>query len=185
MKISSRIVLLLLLLVATSFAGRKRDPLTDAEADQIREMAMDPGKRMRLYIKFTEARLESIDQLRADPKEAAGRGKRIHDLLEDFTALLDEINDNLDQYQGRPLEKDEKKDFHKALKEVVMAVDRYDSHLRMLKNAVQTDVQTRREADEFRFVLQDATEALASTRDMAREYSTADAAKEKEAEKKK
>jgi hypothetical protein len=184
MKISSRIVLLLLLLVSTSFAGRKRDPLTDAEADQIREMAMDPGKRMRLYIKFTEARLESIDQLRADPKEAAGRGKRIHDLLEDFTALLDEINDNLDQYQGRPLEKDEKKDFRKALKEVVLAVDRYDAHLRVLKNAVENDPDTRRESADFRFVLQDAQEALASCRDMAREYA-ADPAKEKEAEKKK
>jgi DNA repair ATPase RecN len=178
-------LLLLLLLVSSSLAGKRRDPLTDAEADQIREMALEPGKRMRLYIKFTEARLESIDQLRADPKEAAGRGKRIHDLLEDFTALLDEINENLDQYQGRPLNKDDRKDYRKSLKEVVLAVDRFDAHLRSLKNASETDPQTRREADDFRFVMQDATEALASCRDIAREYLKTESAKEPEPEKKK
>jgi len=93
-------ILLLLLFLSLAASARKRDPLTEAETDQLREVAMEPYKRLKLLIKFTEARLVAIDQVRIDPKLAKDRGKQIHDLLEDFTALLDEINDNLDQYQG-------------------------------------------------------------------------------------
>src|SRR5215472_967438 len=105
MNTRKRIVLLILMLTVAASA-RKRDPLTEAEADQIRQAALEPYKRLKLYIKFTGARLDAIEQLRADPKQAEGRGRKIHDLLEDFTSLMDEINDNLDQYQGRPLSKD-------------------------------------------------------------------------------
>lgn len=170
MRAATKISLLLLLLVATSFAGRRRDPLTESEADQLREVAMDPYKRLKLYIKFTEARLDSLDQLRADPKQAEGRGKKIHDLLADFTTLMDEINDNLDQYQGRPLSKDDRKDFRRGLKEVVVACDRFEARLRALKNVAQNDPQMRREAQDFMFVLQDAQDGVKSSGDMAREY---------------
>ena len=98
MKAATKLVLVLLLLTVVASA-RKRDPLTDAETDQLREAAMEPYKRLKLYIKFAEARLIAIDQMRSDPRLADGRGQHIHDLLEDFTAILDEINDNLDQYK--------------------------------------------------------------------------------------
>lgn len=162
-------IVLLLLTVAAS--ARRRDPLTEAETDQLREVAQEPGKRLKLYIKFTEARLTQIDELRADPKEAAGRGRKIHDLLEDFTALIDEINDNLDTYEGRPLTKDDRKDFHKGLKEVIDAEDKFDQKLKALKSATETDPKTRAEWVDYRFVFEDAQEALKSSQDMAREYS--------------
>ena len=101
MKIATKIVFLLLLL-SLAAGAKRRDPLTEAEADQLREVAMEPYKRIKLLIKFTEARLVAIDQVRVDPKLGSERGKQIHDLLEDFTNLMDEINDNLDQYEGAP-----------------------------------------------------------------------------------
>src|SRR5205807_1101226 len=88
-----------------------------------REVAMEPLKRLQLYIKFADVRLTTIALMRDDPKQAEGRGKKIHDLLEDFTAILDEINDNLDQYQGRPLDQESRKDFRKGLKEVKSSMD--------------------------------------------------------------
>jgi len=163
-------ILLLLLFLSLAASARKRDPLTEAETDQLREVAMEPYKRLKLLIKFTEARLVAIDQVRIDPKLAKDRGKQIHDLLEDFTALLDEINDNLDQYQGRPLSKDDRKDFKKGLKELIEADERFDLKLRTLQSATQTDPETRKEWPDFRFVLQDAQEALKSNAEMAREY---------------
>jgi endonuclease III len=169
MKIATRI-LLLVLLVSVAASARRRDPLTEAEADQLREVATEPYKRLKLLIKFTEARLVAIDQVRVDPKLAKERGKQIHDLLEDFTALLDEINDNLDQYQGRPLNKDDRKDFKKGLKELIEADERFDLKLRTLQSATQTDTEARKDYPDFRFVLQDAQEALKSNADMAREY---------------
>jgi len=183
MRLAKKLLLLILLFTVVA-AARRRDPLTDAETDQLREAALEPQKRLKLYIKFAEARLLAIDQIRSDPKFADGRGKKIHDLLEDFTAILDEINDNLDTYQGRPLNKDDKKDFHKGLKEVIQASDKFDLKLRTLKSAIDTDPQVKKEAADFQFALVDAQEALKSSADMAREYMSekdkpADSAKKK------
>jgi len=169
MKLAAKIAFLLLLLGLTA-AAKKRDPLTDAEADQLREVAQEPYKRIKLLIKFTDARLTTMDQVRADPKLATERGRQVHDLLEDFTSLMDEINDNLDQYEARPMDKDMVKQYHKALKELIEADARFDQKLQALKSAAETDPQTRKEAVDFRFVLQDAQEALKSNSEMAREY---------------
>ena len=182
MRYARRLLVVSLLLTLIAAGAKKRDPLTDAESDQLREVAMEPGKRLKLYIKFAEARLVAIDQLRADSKTADGRGKQIHDLLEDFTAILDEINDNLDTYQGRPLNPDDKKEFRKGLKEVIEAADKFDVKLKTLHAAAQTDPQTRKESPDYQFALQDAEEALKSSSDMAREYM---ASKEPEPTKKK
>jgi hypothetical protein len=169
MKIATKIIFLLLLL-SVAASAKRRDPLTEAETDQLREVAMEPYKRIQLMIKFTEARLTSIDQVRLDPKQAADRGKQIHDLLEDFTSLIDEINDNLDQYEARPLDKDAVKQYHKGLKELIEADGRFDQRLNVLKSASETDPITKKEAPDFRFVLQDAMDSLKSNADMAREY---------------
>jgi hypothetical protein len=169
MKIATKILFLLLLL-SVAAAAKRRDPLTEAEADQLREAAMDPYNRIKLMVKFTEARLTSIEQIRLDPKQAPDRGKQIHDLLEDFTSLLDEINDNLDQYEGRPLDKDSVKQYHKGLKELIEADARFDIKLKNLKSASETDPVTKKEAPDFRFVLLDAMDSLKSNADMAREY---------------
>jgi len=171
MKPAKKILLVVLVLTVVASA-RKRDPLTEAETDQLREYAMEPQKRLKLYIKFAEARLEAIDQLRTDPKLADGRGKKIHDLLEDFTAILDEINDNLDTYEGRPLNKDDRKDFHKGLKDVIEASDKFDLKLKTLKSASDTDPQAKKEAVDYQFALADAQDALKSSADIAREYMT-------------
>jgi hypothetical protein len=169
-KARKTIVIAMLLLTAAGFA-RKRDPLTDAEADQLREVATEPQKRLKLFLKFTEARLDSIDQLRGDAKQAEGRGAKVHDLLEYFTALIDEINDNLDQYEGRGLNKDDEKDFHKGLKEVITAEQRFRARLRTLRHEIETDPQTRTESKDYAFVLQDAEDALKSSLEIAQEYS--------------
>ena len=169
MKLATKILVLLLLL-SVAAAARKRDPLTEAETDQLREASWEPYQRIKLLIKFTEARLVAIDQIRTDPKLANGRGKQIHDLLEDFTSLMDEINDNLDQYEARTMDKDMVKQYHKGLKELIEADERFDLKLKTLQSAGDTDPQTKKEYPDFRFVLQDAQESLKSNADLAREY---------------
>jgi|SRR5579864_4879912 len=183
MRTAQKITVLLLLLTVAA-AARRRDPLSEAETDQLRDAAQEPGKRLKLYIKFTEARLATIDEVRADPQQAPGRGKKVHGLLEDFTALLDEINDNLDAYQGRPLTKGDRKEFHKGLKEVIEAAGRFGLKLKALRAAADSDPQTRVESEDYRFVLQDAEDALKSTLDMAREYDASQAPEDEPAKKK-
>jgi len=169
MKVATKIVVLIVLL-SLGASARKRDPLTEAESDELRQVAMEPYKRIKLLIKFTEARLTAIDQVRVDSK-AKDRGKQIHDLLEDFTSLVDEINDNLDQFEGRQMAKDSLKEYHKGLKELVEADERFDLKLKALQTASETDPQTKKDFPDFRFALQDAQESVKSSAEVAREYS--------------
>ena len=152
-------VSLLLAFAATFAAARRRDPLTDTEVDLLREAAQTPELRIHLYVKFTRARMAAIEQLRGDPKLADGRGKRIHDLLEDITLLLDEIGTNLDNYAGW--------DMRKSLKEVVEMDAEFQVKLRSLKEA--TDAASRAELPDYRFVLDDAIDAVNTDADASRQ----------------
>jgi regulator of replication initiation timing len=138
---------------------QKRDPLTETESDQIRELSQEPDKRIKLMLKYTQARLATIEQLEGDARMAAGRGKQVHDLLEDFTTLIDELDDNIDEYA------DKKSDIRKALKEVVETNTSFQLKLRTLKEQKAAS----KEFADYNFVLQNATEAVNSSLDNARQ----------------
>lgn len=130
-----------------------RDPLNEKEVDQLRETAIEPEKRLKLMVEFTKARMLAIDQLRSDPKMAKDRGKRIHDLLEDLGTLVDEIDDNVDDYNQREA------DLRKPLKEIVQMDTEFQAKLRELKTAEQ-DPKNVDEASDYKFALDDAVESV-------------------------
>jgi hypothetical protein len=130
-----------------------RDPLNDKEVDQLRETAIEPDKRLKLMVEFTKARMLAIDQLRSDPRLAKDRGKRIHDLLEDLGTLVDEIDDNVDDYNQREA------DLRKPLKEIVQMDTEFQAKLREIKNAEQ-DPKNIDEASDYKFALDDAVESV-------------------------
>jgi len=74
--------------------------------------------------------------------------------------------------------KDQMKEFHKGIKEVVTAEERFRARLRTLRHDIDTDPQTKTESRDYMFVLQDAEDALKTSLEMAQDY-----AKEKDEEK--
>jgi regulator of replication initiation timing len=144
---------LLVLLVAGVAAQRRRDPLTEPEIDQLRDTAVEPNERLKLYVKFARERLATLDQVRSDPK-VTNRGQETHDRLRDFEDVYDELDDNVDTYADR------KDDIRKALKEVIEADTEFQARLRALKDAV---VSNKNEASQYQFVLSDAIDDVDSS----------------------
>lgn len=149
------VVALLLALFSSLSAQRRRDPLNPLEIDQLRDAMLDPDARLKLYVKFSRDRMTKLEQMRADPK-AIERARQTHDMLEDFMAVYDELNDNVDMYVGR------KDDIRKPLKLVIEADTEFQSKLRALKNSADTNAA---EAKEYEFVLTDALDTVDSSTD--------------------
>jgi len=139
----------------------ERDPLTDKEVDQLRETAVEPEKRLKLMVDFSRARMATVDQLRSDPKPAKDRGTKIHDLLEDVSSLVDEIDDNVENYNERSA------DLRKPLKDIVQMDSEFQAKLRELR-AYMEDPKNTREADDYKFAVEDVTESVNQSADSSR-----------------
>lgn len=155
---SSRHFPVALLLVASALpvaAQRHRDPLTQTEIAQIRDVSWEPRQRLALYLQFARDRLVKLEQMRSDPK-TKDRTKQTHDLLDDFQLLYDELNDNIDTYVDR------KDDIRKPLKLIIDADTEFQAKLRALKDAADVPPQ---EASQYEFVLTNALETVDSSTD--------------------
>ena len=93
-------VLCLGLATAAWAQKEQRQPLNDAQIEKIREAGIYPDGRIKLYTQFLDERASTIKGLTNRAKSGA-RAKRIDDELQDFTALMDELGANLDQYSDR------------------------------------------------------------------------------------
>jgi hypothetical protein len=110
----------LCLLLASPLAAQKekREPLSEAQIEQIREAGIDPDERVSLYTKFLNERADVLKGLTSRVK-SAGRSRRLDDELQDFTALMDEFGSNLDVYSDRHA------DIRKSLKPLPAATERW------------------------------------------------------------
>jgi hypothetical protein len=162
MMISTRFAVSLLLLLAGSAAAQQkhRDPLSDLEIDQLRDAAQLPQVRLKLYVDYARARLDKLQQVRADTKatdtKAAGtkaddRGQQTSDALQDFLDIYDELNTNVDTFADR------KEDLRKALKPVIEADTEFGSKLRAFRASLASTPQ---EAESYTFLLGSALDTV-------------------------
>src|SRR5882672_10965280 len=80
---------ILLIILSLPLMAQNRDFLTPDEADQLRE-AQDPNVRLTLYTKWALLRLDEIEHMTASSK--AGRASFIHDLLEDYSHIVEAMD---------------------------------------------------------------------------------------------
>jgi len=147
-----------LLLMGLSLAAspqRRSDPLTTDEINQLRDTAVEPELRMKLYVQFARARLVALEQMRANPK-TTDRGTQTHKMLEDFLSVYDELDNNLDNFENR------RDDLRKALQAVIEADTEFQAKLRALKDAAATRPD---ELKEYEVLLSDAIETVDSSAD--------------------
>ncbi len=141
---------LFLLVAAWATAQRHRDPFTQAEIDEIRDVSWEPEQRLSLYVKFARARLVAMEQMRTDPK-TKDRSRQTHDKLDDFLLIYDELNDNIDTYVDR------KNDIRKPLKVIIDADTEFQAKLLALRDAAGVSAE---EAKQYEFVLTNALDTV-------------------------
>jgi len=153
--LSLGLLLALPLFCAQLCAQRRHDPLNQLEIDQLRDAMLEPDTRLKLYVKFARDRMTALEQMRANPK-TTDRPRQTHDMVEDFLAVYDELNDNIDMYVGR------KDDVRKPLKLVIEADTEFQAKLRALKDSANADAT---EAKQYEFVLTNAIDTVDSSAD--------------------
>ena len=134
------IFLLALFVIPVSAQKDQRQPLTENQIEQIREAGIDPDLRISLYTKFLNEHADVIKGL-TNRAKSRSRSQRVDDELQDFTALMDELGSNLDQYGDR------KADLRKSLKDLNEACPKWLTILKALPGEPAFDVY-RKEAIE-------------------------------------
>jgi hypothetical protein len=119
----------LLLLVCTLQMPRLRaqapdDVLSPHEVDELRDAAFVPRDRLAVYLQILDDRQKQIDRLLATRRSHTDFDTEMHDALEQFGALADELNDNLDEYSRNH------RDVRKALPRLIQATERWSTTLR-------------------------------------------------------
>ena len=112
---------------------------------------------MKLYTKFLEDRAQKIRSLTTRPKSAQ-RVLKLDETLQDFTAVMDETGNNLDQYSDRH------SDIRKALKTLTESTPRWLTILRALPGEPGFDL-SRKEAIESGEELADQASRLLHEQD--------------------
>ncbi len=163
----------MLLVTASCWSQSRKDPLTDKQIEEVREAGDDPPQRVTLFMGYIEDRSQQIHSL-ATSAGAQNREARTHNLLDEFTRLADDLEDNMDEFN------DQHADLRKPLKVLVEKSAAWTTVLNEPKPSPQYDFVRKTALDANRSVHEDAVQMLADQE----KYFAAKKKAEKEAQKK-
>jgi hypothetical protein len=131
-------------------AQRNENALSDAEVEQLRDSAYIANDRVLVFIKFLDSRVKRIQDMFAGPRRP-GREQDTHDLLEQFTSIADELDDNLDDYGSRH------RDIRKALPKLLEATERWATSIKTPPENEAYNVSRRLALEVIRDIRESAT----------------------------
>ena len=136
--------------------------MSEKEVDSLRDSAFVPADRIQAYEKILDAREQWIDDLLKDRRHVSFADD-VHDAMDQFGQIADELNDNLDEYN------DHHRDVRKILPRLVAATERWSTSLRAPA-----------EDDRYEVVRKIALNAVKDMRELAEQMATEQAAYFKE-----
>jgi len=104
-------------------AQSQPDALSEAEVEQLRDTNRLPNDRVLAFVKFLDARTDKIHDLTTKPRRP-GREQDLHDMMEQFVSIADNLEDNLNEYGPRH------RDIRKSLPKLLRAIDRWSSNIK-------------------------------------------------------
>jgi hypothetical protein len=145
---------LLLLALAAPVHAQSDDPaLSEGEIEQLRASAYIPTDRIFTFIKLLDTRSNTIQNLYAHPRKP-GREQDTHALLEQFTAIADELNDNLDDYGPHH------RDIRQALPKLLEATERWSSTIKSPPEDSLYDISRKLALESIRDVREETTKLI-------------------------
>jgi hypothetical protein len=136
-------------------AQQSKDPLTADQEEQVRAVADQPDERVKLFIKFIENRTDAIRHAVVHPLTQRP-GVEIHDNVDAFTSLVDELQDNLDAYD------ESHSDIRKSLKFLLERTAKWSAVLQQPPGSSEYDFARKSALDAVETTKQAATELLKS-----------------------
>lgn len=127
-----------------------KDPLTNTQVEEVRDTGDKPVERIKLYMKYIEQRTAEIHKLATNQRTQTPNA-RLHNLMEEFTRLSDELQDNLETYS------EEHADMRKTLRELVEHTGRW-----------KTSLQEPKTSQDYDFARKTALDTADSTTELAR-----------------
>ncbi|WP_260705808.1 hypothetical protein [Edaphobacter flagellatus] len=140
-------------LTSSAHAQRGEVNLSEKEVEELRDSAYVANDRVMTFIKLIDVRIKALQDMYAKPRRP-GREQDTHDLLEQFAALADELNDNLDDYGPRH------RDIRKALPKLIEATERWGTTVRTPPDNDLYNVSRKIALESIRDLREAATEML-------------------------
>ena len=97
--------------------------LSEAEVERVRDARLVPADCVLVYAKFLDDRVQKIHDLYIG-RRRPGREADTRELMEQFTSIIEELSDNLDDYGPRHA------DLRKALPKLLVSSDRWATELK-------------------------------------------------------
>jgi hypothetical protein len=127
--------------------------LSEKEIEELRDSAYVPADRVIVFIKFLDKRSKAVQDLFAHPRKP-GREQDTHDLVEEFTSIADELNDNLDDYGPHH------RDIRRSLPKLVEATDRWATALKTPPDDPAYTVSRKLALESIRDIREEATQLI-------------------------
>jgi hypothetical protein len=147
------VAFVLLALTPPLHAQSSNSALSEKEIEELREAAYFPSDRVLVFIKLLDIRTKAIQDLFAHPRKP-GREQNTHDLLEQFTSIADELNDNLDDYGPNH------RDIRKALPKLLDATERWSSNIKQPPENTTYDLSRKLALESIRDIREEATQLV-------------------------